>query len=98
MPQTDLGFSLQYSARQPDELSGLSPKLGEEKDQKVLVKEEEQTDFKPERYVPMGMSATLAFWFRFHDLGYTHVDIFLSYLVLVLSDYTEHRWCDNEDL
>lgn len=59
VPQADLGFSLQYSARQPDELSG--PKLGEEKDQKVLDKEEEQTDFKPERYVPVGMSAPLAF-------------------------------------
>lgn len=52
-PETDLGPALQDTATQPDELIALNPMLGEEKDQIVLVKEEEQTDLKPGRYVPM---------------------------------------------
>lgn len=51
-PQSDQRAALQNTARQPDDLIGLNPKLGEDKDQIVSVKEEQQTDLKPERYVP----------------------------------------------
>ncbi|MCI4374431.1 hypothetical protein PGIGA_G00006050 [Pangasianodon gigas] len=47
-PQTDLGPALQDTAKQPDELIALISNLGEEKNQTVLVKEEQQTDLKPE--------------------------------------------------
>lgn len=50
-PQTDLGAALQGTAIQPDELIGLISKLGGEKDELLLVKEEQRTDVKPERYV-----------------------------------------------
>ncbi|KAM9487839.1 tyrosine-protein phosphatase non-receptor type 2a isoform 2-T2 [Clarias gariepinus] len=47
-PQTDLGAALQGTAIQPDELIGLISKLGGEKDELLLVKEEQRTDVKPE--------------------------------------------------
>ncbi|XP_026781781.2 tyrosine-protein phosphatase non-receptor type 2a isoform X2 [Pangasianodon hypophthalmus] len=47
-PQTDLGPAVQDTAKQPDELIALISNLREEEDQTVLVKEEQQTDLKPE--------------------------------------------------
>lgn len=52
-PQTDLGSAVQDVARPQDEVIGLTSKLGGEKDQMVLGKEEQQADLKPERYVPL---------------------------------------------
>ncbi|XP_060776589.1 tyrosine-protein phosphatase non-receptor type 2a isoform X2 [Neoarius graeffei] len=47
-PQTDLGSAVQDVARPQDEVIGLTSKLGGEKDQMVLGKEEQQADLKPE--------------------------------------------------
>lgn len=81
-PQSDQGPALQNTVRQPDEMIGLNPKLREDKDQIVLVKEEYQTDAKPERYVPIVTRPQLTFRFRFHEL---HMHITSLVPVLFLS-------------
>lgn len=71
--QADLDPSLQDTARQPDELTGLISKLIGEKDQIVSVAEAQQTDLKPDRYVTSsghvsGSNYPLTFRFNFHTL------------------------------
>lgn len=70
-PQTDLGPALQDTARQPDEMIGQISKLGSEKDPTVSVKEEQQADLKPERYVPLVMSSFLNSGFRVLCIAHT---------------------------
>lgn len=72
-PQSDLGSAVQDTARPPDELIGVTLKLGGEKDQIVLVKEEQQADLKPEWYVPLVMSSPLTFGFTVVSMHCTHV-------------------------
>lgn len=61
-PWTVLGPALQDTAKQPDELVGLSPKLGQEKDQMVMVKEEQKPGLKSERYVPFSHEFSTETW------------------------------------